>query len=103
MLHRPAWGFAATSGGMSVGHIGLVGSSIVEAIAGLQFYLYGKATRQFAAFHICLERTHRYLLAYKIAEQMDSGKDDALHKIVCIMANAPMITRQDIEGVESSG
>jgi hypothetical protein len=34
---------------------------------------------------------------------MNSGKDDALHKIVCIMANAPMITRQDIEGVESSG
>jgi hypothetical protein len=81
--------------------IGLLGSSIVEAIAGLQFYLYGKATRQFGAFHICLERTHRYLLAYKMAEQMSSGKDDALQNIVCIMANAPMITRQDIEGVES--
>jgi hypothetical protein len=102
MLHRPTSGFAATSGGMSVGQIGLMGSSIVEAIAGLQFYLYGKATRQFGAFHICLERTHRYLLAYKIAEQMESGKDDTLQKIVCIMANAPMITRQDIDGVESS-
>jgi hypothetical protein len=68
----------------------------------LQFYLYGKATRQFGAFHICLERTHRYLLAYKMAEQMNSGKDDALQKIVCIMANAPIITRQDIDG-ESSG
>jgi len=103
MLHRPASGFAASSGGMSVGQIGLLGSSIVEAIAGLQFYLYGRATRQFGAFHICLERTHRYLLAYKIAEQMNSGKDDALLKIVCIMANAPMLTRQDIEGIESSG
>jgi hypothetical protein len=101
MLHRPASGFASFSGGMSVGQIGLLGSTIVEAIAGLQFYLYGKATRQFGAFHICLERTHRYLLAYKIAEKMGPGKDDALHKIVCIMANAPMITRQDIEGVES--
>jgi hypothetical protein len=102
MLHRPVSGFAAASGGMSVGQIGLLGSSIVEVIAGLQFYLYGKATRQFAAFHICLERTHRYLLAYKMAEQMDSGKDDTLQKVVCIMANAPMITRQDIEGVEST-
>jgi hypothetical protein len=102
MLHRPGSGFVASSGTMSVGQIGLVGSSIVEAIAGLQFYLYGRATRQFGAFHICLERTHRYLLAYKIAEQMNSGKDDALQKIVCIMANAPMITRQDIEGVEST-
>ena len=103
MLHRPDSGFASYSGGMSVGQIGLLGSSIVEAIAGLQFYLYGRATRQFAAFHICLERTHRYLLAYKIAEQMGEGKDETLQKIVCIMANAPMITRQDIEGVELSG
>jgi hypothetical protein len=103
MLHRPTWGFVRPSGGMSVGQIGLLGSSIVEVIAGLQFYLYGKATRQFGAFHICLERTHRYLLAYKMAEKMNSGKDDALQKIVCIMANAPMITRQDIEGVELSG
>ena len=102
-LHRPGWGFAPSKDGMSVGQIGLLGSSIVEAIAGLQFYLYGKATRQFGAFHICLERPHRYLLAYKIAEQMGTGKDDALQKIVCIMANAPMITRQDMEGVESSG
>ena len=103
MLHRPDSGFSSFTGGMSVGQIGLLGSSIVEAIAGLQFYLYGRATRQFGAFHICLERTHRYLLAYKIAEQMGAGKDDALQKIVCIMANAPMITRQDIEGVESIG
>jgi hypothetical protein len=103
MLHRPTSGFVASSGGMSVGQIGLLGSSIVEAIAGLQFYLYGKATRQFAAFHICLERTHRYLMAYKMAEQMTSGKDDALLKIVCIMANAPMITHQDIDGAESTG
>ncbi len=102
MLHRPNSGFASSSGGMSVGQIGLLGSTIVEAIAGLQFYLYGRATRQFSAFHICLERTHRYLLAYKIAEQMSVGKDDALEKIVCIMANAPMITRPDIEGVEPS-
>jgi hypothetical protein len=87
---------------MSVGQIGLLGSSIVEAIAGLQFYLYGKATRQCGAFHICLERTRRYLLAYKIAEQMNSGKDEALQKIVCIIS-WPMITRQDIEGAESSG
>ena len=103
MLHRQASGFATYTGGMSVGQIGLLGSGIVEAIAGLQFYLYGRATRQFGAFHICLERTHRYLLAYKIAEQIGAGKDDTLQKIVCIMANAPMITRQDIEGVESGG
>jgi hypothetical protein len=101
VLHMPASGYKPYTGGMSVGQIGLLGSGIVEAIAGLQFWLYGRAARQFGAFHICLERTHRYLLAFKIAEQMTAGRDEALQKIVCIMANAPMITRQDIESVDS--
>jgi hypothetical protein len=84
-----------------VSAVGLIGGTIVEFIAGVQFVLYGRATRQFGAFHICLERTHRYLLAYKMAEQMTAKRDETLEKIVCIMANAPMITREDIDGVES--
>src|SRR5262249_4839470 len=85
----------------NVGAVGLIGGSLVEAIAGAQFVLYGRAARQFGAFHICLERTHRYLLAYKIADQIKVDKDQTLEKIVCIMANAPMITRQDIDAVQS--
>jgi hypothetical protein len=102
LLHIPASGFVERElGGMNVGAIGLIAAGIVEAIAGTQFVLYGRATRQFGAFHICLERTHRYLVAYKMAETMGTSKDDTLEKLVCIMANAPMITRQDIEGVMS--
>ena len=84
--------------GMSVGTIGLIAGGIVEFIAGVQFVLYGKAIKQFGAFHICLERTHRYLLAYKIAEKINDNRDQTLEKIVCIMANAPMISRGDIDG-----
>ena len=87
--------------GMNVGAIGLISAVVVEAIAGTQFVLYSRAARQFGAFHICLERTHRYLLAYKMAEQIKDDRDHTLEKIVCIMANAPMITRVDIEGVDS--
>ena len=29
-------------------------------------------------------------------------KDGTLEKIVCLMANAPMITREDIEGLASA-
>ncbi len=93
--------FEQHAGGLGVGAIGLIGSSVVEVIAGVQFVLYGRATRQFGAFHICLERTHRYLVAYKMAEGIETNKDATLEKIVCIMANAPMITREDIEGVAS--
>jgi hypothetical protein len=47
---------------MDIGAIGIIGGSVMEVVAGVQFALYGRATKQFGAFHICLERTHRYLL-----------------------------------------
>jgi hypothetical protein len=93
--------FTESKGGIGVGTIGLIGSAVVEFIAGVQFVLYGRATRQFGAFHICLERTHRYLLAYEMTVQMKEAKDQTIEKVVCIMANAPMITREDIDGVET--
>jgi hypothetical protein len=96
-----AWFVQPEKEGMNVGAIGLISGVVVEVIAGTQFVLYSRAARQFGAFHICLERTHRYLLAYKMAEQIQNDKDHTLEKIVCIMANAPMITRVDVDGVES--
>jgi hypothetical protein len=99
-IHQ-SW-FTATKEGMGVGAIGLISGSVMELIAGTQFFLYRNSARQFGAFHICLERTHRYLLAYTMAEQIGANdKDKTLEKIVCIMANAPMITQQDIEGASS--
>ena len=71
--------------------VGLLSGTLIEFIAAVAFWLYARGARQFGAFHICLERTHRYLLAYKIAEQIGSERDATLQKLVCIMANAPMI------------
>ena len=101
MRHAPPSWFVDNQGGMSVGWVGLIGGAVVEFIAGTQFVLHGRTAKQFGAFHICLERTHRYLLAYKMAEQVKEHKDDTLEKIVCIMANAPMITQQDIDMLAS--
>ena len=80
---------------------GLVSGALMEFVAGVSFWLYSRGAKQFGAFHICLERTHRYLLAYKIAEQIEDRKDETLRDLVCIMANAPMITRQDIDFPDS--
>jgi hypothetical protein len=91
-----------TTSGMTIGQIGLIAGAIVEVLAGTQFVLQGRTAKQFGAFHICLERTHRYLLAYKVAEKMTENRNHTLEKIVCIMANAPMITRQDIDEVGSN-
>jgi hypothetical protein len=93
--------FSHSENVMTVARLGLIAGFIVEALAGTQFWLHSRTSRQFGAFHICLERTHRYLLAYKIAETIGLNKDVTLEKIVCIMANAPMITREDIDGVAS--
>jgi hypothetical protein len=84
---------------LTVGGIGVVSGVLIEFIAAVNFWLYGRASKQFGAFHICLERTHRYLIAYKICEEMTEKKDETLQKIVCIMANAPMITAQEIRRV----
>jgi hypothetical protein len=101
LAHFKIPGFVVPDKAMNVGTIGVISSGVIEFIAAVNFVLWGRATRQFGAFHICLERTHRYLLAYKVAEKMQSNRDQTLERIVCIMANAPMITRADIEGVES--
>jgi hypothetical protein len=76
---------------LTVSGLGAVAGMIVQIFAGVAFYLYQKASDQFGAFHTCLERTHRYLVAYKIAEELQTNKDQTLHDLVCIMANAPMI------------
>jgi hypothetical protein len=86
---------------VGVGTIGTVSGVLIEFIAAIAFWLYARAARQFGAFHICLERTHRYLIAYKIADGMKEHKDATFRDLVCIMANASTITRADIEAVGS--
>jgi hypothetical protein len=83
--------------GESMTWIGTASGIVIEFIAAVTFWLYGRVARQFSAFHICLERTHRYLLAYKIAEQVKQNRDGAFQELMSVMANAPMITRDDIE------
>jgi hypothetical protein len=74
--------------------VGVISATLIEFIASINFWLYSKASKQFGAFHICLERTHRYLVAYKIGEETGSRKEAVLAKLACIMASAPMITNQ---------
>jgi hypothetical protein len=96
-LHRFDIGAYAVDVTASV--IGLVSGALIEFTAGVTFWLYSRTARQFGAFHICLERTHRYLLAYKMVEQLGTNKDQTLHDLICIMANAPMISQELLDGV----
>jgi transcriptional regulator with XRE-family HTH domain len=51
--------------------IPLVGGAFVEVIAGINFYLYGRTTRQMSSFHHRLDRTQRFLLANSICESIE--------------------------------
>jgi hypothetical protein len=81
--------------------VGVISATLIEFVASINFWLYSKASRQFSAFHICLERTHRYLVAYKIGEETGSRKEAVLEKLACIMASAPMITNRDSDPIQS--
>jgi hypothetical protein len=90
-------GLSTDSKSLTVEGVGVISGILIETIAGINFWLYARASRQFSAFHICLERTHRYVLAHKISSEIKENRDQTVRDLVCIMANAPMITRQDIE------
>jgi hypothetical protein len=96
LAHTKTPGFSIEEHSKTVSVIGVVSGALIEFVAGVNFWLYSRVSKQFAAFHICLERTHRYLLAYSIADQVTNQKDEIFGKLVCIMANAPMITSRDL-------
>jgi hypothetical protein len=67
-------GFATNRANASL--ISALGGTVVEVIAGLNFWLYAKVARQLDAFHIRLERMQRFLLANSVAQSL-AGPDQA--------------------------
>jgi len=82
--------------------IGIVSGVLIEFISAVVFFIYKRSTEQFNTFHVCLERTNRYLMAYDIINGMsdDTNRKEggARHDLACIIANAPMI-RQKEDGI----
>jgi transcriptional regulator with XRE-family HTH domain len=51
--------------------IPLLSGAIVEVVAGIVFYLYGKTTSQLTTFHSSLVALQRYVLANSLCENLD--------------------------------
>ena len=81
--------------------LGVIAGALIQVISGITFYLYSRTARQFAGFHICLERMDRYLLANSYCENLstDAAKDDCRRNIINIMATAPMLTVEQVSGL----
>jgi len=63
-----------------------IGGAVVEVIAGLNFYLYGKTAAQLDSYRRSLEQTQRFLLANSIAETLETEKERARADLVDTIA-----------------
>jgi hypothetical protein len=71
--------------------ISLIGGALIEFIAGINFYLYGKTLSQLTLFQGRLEVTQRFLLANSLCESLGAEyKDETRASLIAQLAsNAP--------------
>jgi hypothetical protein len=78
-----ALGFALALGKLDVAIISSISGSVVEVIAGLNFWLFGKTAAQLDLFHVRLEQTQRFLLANSVCANLrDDARDTARSELV---------------------
>ena len=91
-----------SSGTARPAYISAGAGALIQVISGINFYLYARAARQFGAFHVCLERTNRFLLANSLCEKLDAPyRDEMRAELTRLVANAPMLTVAILEGADS--
>ena len=70
-----------------MGSISSISGGIVEVIAGLNFWLFGRTATQLDLFHIRLEQTLRFLLANSVCENPgNDARDSARSELVRLIA-----------------
>ncbi len=74
--------------------ISLASGGVIEAIAVLNFFLYGRAFNQLRAFHERLDRTQQYLLANSICENLKGDVKQAT-QIELMRAMIHSLARQE--------
>jgi hypothetical protein len=75
-----------------------VSGLLIQLITAVVFYLYAQSARQFAAFHTCLERTNRFLLANAMVEHLpEEQRASKRSDVITAIINAPMLTLAMIE------
>jgi len=71
---------------------------LIQIMTGVVFYLYSQSARQFAGFHICLERTNRFLLANAMVEHLPEAEQPSKRaEVITTILNAPMLTLDMVE------
>jgi hypothetical protein len=78
-----AVGFILVSQLYDAGVFSLISGALVQVIAGINFYLYGRTSAQLATFHDKLEQTQRFLLANSVCEGLaDQFRQHARSRLI---------------------
>ena len=77
-----ALGFLILRQSQDIAIASTISGTIIEIIAGLNFYLYGKTTTQLATFHSRLEATQSFLLANSMCEALGAEARDISRAVV---------------------
>lgn len=83
----------------SISFTSLISGSLVEVIAGINFYLYGHTSRQLASFHVFLDRSCRFEASISACEKIADNelKDQTRSKL--ILAYIEMLEKDSIPPV----
>jgi hypothetical protein len=75
-----------------------LGGAVVQVISGLQFWLYGKATDQLAAFHQSLDQTQRFLMASSLCDSLDdkAAQLNALSSLIATISGSNVESTQHL-------
>src|SRR6266567_4661713 len=83
-----AVGFLLIRQPSDLSYVSLAGGAILDGIAGLNFYLYGRASALLVTFQTPLDRIGRFLLANSVCENLECDvKNVTRAKLVEIIAN----------------
>jgi len=93
-------GIRAINDGLEAALFSSVSGLLIQFMTAIVFYLYSQSSSQFGGFHICLERTNRFLMANAMAEQIqdEDKRNSKRGEVITAMLNAPMLTQEAIFG-----
>lgn len=81
--------------------VSLIGGTVVEVVAGLNFWLYARTAIQLNAFHLRLERMQRFLVANSVAASLTGdNRESALAELVKVISivSPPELSSTDEQG-----
>jgi len=78
--------------------ISLLSGTVIEAIAALNFYLYGRTLGQSRELHERLDRTQQYLLANSLCESLEGGlKHSTQIELIRAMMNSLAMREEKVK------